>query len=118
MDQPRRNPSGGSPLPAPADTVEAIKADLRAGAKIAAIKRLRDSSGLGLAEAKHAVEKLQASCRRKIRLRILIRTSLRDARGCWSCSRSWAVCCWQFSSGIEETGCLHATGGKVTRRGR
>jgi hypothetical protein len=42
------------------DTLERIKAQLRADQKIAAIKTLRETSGLSLAEAKAAVEKLQA----------------------------------------------------------
>lgn len=48
-------------MPHIADAVlERIKADLRAGQKIAAIKTLREASRLSLAEAKVAVEKLQA----------------------------------------------------------
>jgi hypothetical protein len=47
-------------MPPVADAVlERIRADLRAGQKIAAIKTLREASRLSLAEAKVAVEKLQ-----------------------------------------------------------
>ena len=49
----------------PATTLEQIKADLRAGQKIAAIKRLREATGLGLLEAKTAVENLQAELHAK-----------------------------------------------------
>jgi hypothetical protein len=41
------------------DTLERIKAQLRANQKIAAIKTLREASGLSLVEAKAAVKKLQ-----------------------------------------------------------
>lgn len=41
-----------SPTDLPGDVIEAIKA----GQKIQAIKRLRDAEGLGLKEAKHAVD--------------------------------------------------------------
>ena len=44
----------------PESTIEGIKADLRAGHKIAAIKRVRDAANIGLAEAKKAVEDLHA----------------------------------------------------------
>ena len=45
--------------------MEQIKADLRAGNKIAAIKRLREAKPMGLAEAKSAIEKLQAELHAK-----------------------------------------------------
>lgn len=44
----------------PESALEQIKADLRGGRKIAAIKRLRDATGMGLADAKNAVENLHA----------------------------------------------------------
>ena len=81
-----------------------IPADARGAARLL-VKQDGVLAGVELAEA------ICAHYEPALRPRILIRTSLRDAWGCWSCSRSWAVCCWQFSSGIEETGCLHATGG-------
>ena len=44
----------------PESTLEEIKADLRAGQKIKAIKRVREATNAGLAEAKKAVEDLHA----------------------------------------------------------
>ena len=49
----------------PESALEQIKADLRAGNKIAAIKRLREATPMGLAEAKSAIEKLQAELHTK-----------------------------------------------------
>jgi len=49
----------------PEAALEQIKAELRAGQKIAAIKRLREATGLGLAEAKTAVENLHAELHAK-----------------------------------------------------
>jgi hypothetical protein len=49
----------------PESELEQIKSDLRAGNKIAAIKRLREGSDMSLAEAKSAIEKLQAELHEK-----------------------------------------------------
>ncbi|MBI3878468.1 MAG: ribosomal protein L7/L12 [Verrucomicrobia bacterium] len=50
----------------PEAILEAIKADLRAGQKISAIKRLREAvAGMGLADAKTAVEQLHAELHAK-----------------------------------------------------
>lgn len=49
----------------PESALEQIKADLRAGNKIAAIKRLREGTRMDLAEAKSAIEKLQAELHAK-----------------------------------------------------
>ncbi|HEY6169148.1 MAG TPA: hypothetical protein VI454_13985 [Verrucomicrobiae bacterium] len=47
-------------------TLELIKADLRAGRKIAAIKHLKEGvPGIGLAEAKAAIENLHAELHAK-----------------------------------------------------
>lgn len=47
----------------PADKLEALQAALFAGRKIDAIKEYRALTGLGLAESKAAVEKLEAELR-------------------------------------------------------
>ena len=49
-----------APAPAPADYLEGVMAELRAGRKIDAIKLYRAATGLGLKEAKDAVEALAA----------------------------------------------------------
>lgn len=49
----------------PEAILEEIKAELRAGMKIGAIKRLHEATGLGLAEAKAAIEKLHAELHAK-----------------------------------------------------
>lgn len=61
-----------------ADTLERIKAQLRANQKIAAIKTLRETSGLSLVEAKAAVEKLQA----ELHAQDPQQYPLNDAKGC------------------------------------
>lgn len=49
----------------PESELEQIKAALRTGNKIAAIKRLREASGMSLVEAKSAIENLQAELHEK-----------------------------------------------------
>lgn len=49
--------------PKPEDQAERIRTALFAGSKIEAIKLYRDQTGVGLAEAKAAVEKLEAELR-------------------------------------------------------
>jgi ribosomal protein L7/L12 len=49
--------------PNPQDLTEAIRAALAAGNKIAAIKLYREQTGLGLAEAKQAVERMESQFR-------------------------------------------------------
>ncbi len=49
--------------PEPSDSLEAVKAALFAGRKIEAIKLFREQSGLGLAEAKEAIDKLENELR-------------------------------------------------------
>lgn len=49
--------------PEPSDPLQAVKAALFAGRKIEAIKLFREQSGLGLAEAKEAIDKLENELR-------------------------------------------------------
>jgi len=61
--------------PNPQDQTEAIKDALRAGNKIKAIKLYRDLTNAGLAEAKSAVEKMEAQLRQSASPEAVIPTS-------------------------------------------